>query len=192
MQESDPRAVIWEHMKDLRYAFLLMLEAAASNDEAKMAEYIQISLPQFLLPVLPACLHILRCMMRDFDQISGMQSQAWTRYFEMLDGMQIPQFSGAEFAEYMQQLRGKRQQQQNQSQEQIVVTPPYSGRITPAFCNQKAPKQVSFRDALGGLFEFRETNCGCQKQWYIQRKSMFDCIQGESQIGECAEILVSS
>ncbi|KAA6373898.1 MAG: hypothetical protein EZS28_030574, partial [Streblomastix strix] len=42
---------------------------------------------------------------------------------------------------------------QNQSQEQIVVTPPYSGRITPAFCNQKAPKQVSFRDALGGLFE---------------------------------------
>ncbi|KAA6403089.1 MAG: hypothetical protein EZS28_001382 [Streblomastix strix] len=126
MQENDPRASAWEHMKDLRYAFFLMLEAAASNDEAKMAEYIQISLPQFLLPVLFACLHILRCMMRDFDQISGMQNQAWTQYFEMLDGMQIPQFSGAEFAVYM---------------------------ITPAFCIQKEQTLVSFRDALGSLIE---------------------------------------
>lgn len=40
MKESDPRAAIWEFMKDLRHAFLLTLETAASNDENKMAEHI--------------------------------------------------------------------------------------------------------------------------------------------------------
>ncbi|KAA6400900.1 MAG: hypothetical protein EZS28_003572 [Streblomastix strix] len=82
-----------------------------------------------------------------------MQSQAWTRYFQMLVGLKIPQFSGEEFAEYMLLLHEKRQQQQIQRLELIFVTPSYFGRITLTFLNWKSPKQVSFKDALGGLFE---------------------------------------
>ncbi|KAA6394902.1 MAG: hypothetical protein EZS28_009571 [Streblomastix strix] len=112
-----------------------MLKASENNDEAKMAEYIQISNPYFLLLVFTCDF--------TYPMLHEERLRLNIRYVNQ----------SAELVEYMQQLRGKHQQQQNQNLDQIVVTSPYSSRITAAFCNKKTPKQVSFKDALGSLFE---------------------------------------
>ncbi|KAA6383190.1 MAG: hypothetical protein EZS28_021281, partial [Streblomastix strix] len=52
-----------------------------------------------------------------------------------------------------------------------------------------AANENQLRTGTVSAFEFRETNVECLIQQFIKRQGMFDCIQGESQIGECAEIL---
>ncbi|KAA6380442.1 MAG: putative type I polyketide synthase [Streblomastix strix] len=55
-----------------------------------------------------------------------------------------------------------------------------------------AANENQLRTGTVSAFEFREPNLECLIQQYTKRQGMFDCIQGESQIGECAEILAVS
>ncbi|KAA6378866.1 MAG: hypothetical protein EZS28_025608 [Streblomastix strix] len=152
MEQQDPRVARWDNIKNLRCIFQSMLEAAAANNEEKMDEFTNLQLPRFMLPILPACMHLMRSLMKELDALSNEPGDTWTRYFVPTSGGSIPLFSAADFKECSKALKKKKIQikqieegDESEDQEQEI-----DGRLTPEFCLQKISQRLSFPEIIEG------------------------------------------
>ncbi|KAA6347741.1 MAG: hypothetical protein EZS28_052008, partial [Streblomastix strix] len=148
MEQQDSRVARWNNIKNLRYIFQSMLDAAAANNEEKMDEFTNLQLPRFMLPILPAYMYLMRSLMKELDALSNEPGDTWTNYFVPTSGGSIPLFSAADFKEYTKALRKMKIQIQyiEEGDESEDERNEIDGRLTPEFYLQKVFQRSSFHE----------------------------------------------